>query len=76
MPKKLIGLSAVEIGGDLYTIGGYAGYSNGGRQTAIHRMSCSARVCTWTTMPQELKEARYGAVAIKIAKSFCVPIEK
>ena len=72
MPKKLGFHSAVEIGGDLYTIGGYS--PDGGTQTAIHRMSCSARVCTWTTMTQELKVARYETVAIPIPKSFCVPV--
>ena len=73
MPKKLRFHSAVEIGGDLYTVGGYT-YDGSGYQTAIHRMSCSARLCMWTTMTQELKVARSEAVAIKIPRSFCVPI--
>jgi hypothetical protein len=74
MPEKLTGLSAVEIGGDLYTIGGesYDGFYR--YTTAIHRLSCSSRNCTWTTMTKVLKDARTGSVAIPIPKSFCVPI--
>ena len=72
MPKKLRYFSAVEIEGDLYTVGGWS--PDGGTQVAIHRMSCSARVCTWTTMTQELKAARLRTVAIPIPKSFCVPV--
>ena len=72
MPKKLHGASAVQIEGDLYLIGGY---SNDGsvHQTAIHRMSCLSRVCTWTTMIQKLKVARQNQVAIKIPSSSCIP---
>ena len=73
MPKKLAFHSAVEIGGDLYTLGGS---SIDGYQTAIYRMSCWSRVCTWTTMTQKLKLARRNFVAIAIPKSFCVPIEQ
>ena len=73
MPKKLSGHSAVQIRGDLYTIGGYSN-DGSGYQTAIHRMSCSARVCTLTTMTQTLKVARGAAVGIKIPRSFCVPV--
>ena len=75
MPKRIRDHSAVEIGGDLYTVGGYSN-DGSGYQTAIHRMSCSSRVCTWTTMTQELKDGRQQLVAIPIPKSFCVPIEQ
>ena len=75
MPKKLYGSSAVQIGGDLYLIGGVSN-DKSDYQTAIHRMSCSARVCTWTTMTQKLKVGRQASVAIPIPKSFCVPIEQ
>ena len=72
MPKQLEYHSAVEIGGDLYTIGGYSN-DGSGYQTAIHRMSCSAGVCTWTTMTQAMQVARLFSVAIPIPKSFCSP---
>merc|ERR1719319_694530 len=72
MTKTLYGSTAVQIEGDLYIVGGVSndGY---GSQTAIHRMSCWSRNCTWTTMTQELKVARADSVAIAIPKSFCVP---
>ena len=73
MPKKLAFHSAVEIGGDLYTLGGSSG---AGYQTTIYRMSRWSRVCTWTTMTQKLKLARRNFVAIAIPKSFCFPIEQ
>ena len=78
MPKKLTGLSAAVLGGDLYTIGGFDGnygnYGNGGvYQTAIHRLSCSSRVCTWTTMNQHLKVARGALIAIPVMDSVCTP---
>ena len=70
MPVMLRYHSAVEIGGDIYTIGGYASFVTW--TTAIYRLSCSSRVCTWTTMTQKLKVARDRAVAIPVQKSLCV----
>ena len=75
MPKKLRRHSAVQIGGDLYVIGGYQG-EHIGDQSAIYKLSCFSRVCKWTTMNQELKVARSWTIAIPIPKSFCVPFEK
>ena len=72
MPNAKGGPSAVQAGGDLYAMGGYSNDFT----TAIYRLSCSSRVCTWTTMTQELKEGRMLTVAIAIPKSFCVPIEQ
>ena len=75
MPIKVSSLSAVQLGGDLYTIGGDLGGVGAQKQfnTAIHKLSCSSRVCTWTNMTQELKVGREGTVAIPISKSMCVP---
>ena len=72
MPKGIGGLSVVQFGGDLYTIGG-GGQDGGGPFTAIHRLSCSSRVCTWTTITQQLKVARTGLIAIPVMDSLCVP---
>ena len=69
MPKKLWGLSAVVLDGDLYAIGGYD--ENGNEQTAIHRLSCSSGNCAWTTMDQELKVGRYYSVAMAVANDLC-----
>ena len=75
MPKKLSGFSAVVLEGDLYTIGGYSPVEHGitAEQTAIHRLSCSSRVCTWTTMNQHLKVARGTPIAIPVLDSLCSP---
>ena len=65
MPKKLYGLSAVVLNGDLYTIGG--------GQTAIHRLSCSSGNCAWTTMDQELKVGRNAHIAMAVPNNLCIP---
>ena len=74
MPKSLGGHSAVQFGEDLYTIGG-GGQDGGGYkyETAIHRLSCSSRICTWTTMTQQLKVTRTSLIAIPVMDSLCVP---
>ena len=74
MPIKVVSLSVVQFGGDLYTIGGDIGGVGAQKQfnSAIHKLSCSSRVCKWTTLTQELKVGRQGTVAIPISKSMCV----
>ena len=70
MPRKIRSLSAVEIGGDLYTIGGYSN-DGSGYQTAINKISCSSRVCTWTTINQQLKVGRGIPIAIPVMDALC-----
>ena len=72
MPKKLAGLSAVVLNGDLYAIGGYDGNDY---QTAIYRLSCSSGNCVWTTMDQELKVARHLHVAMAVPNDLCIPMQ-
>ena len=69
MPKSLGGHSAVQFGGDLYTIGGLPN----AYQKEIQRISCSSRVCTWTTINQQLKVGRSWTVAIPVMDSLCIP---
>ena len=69
MPKKLYGLSAVVLNGDLYAIGGYDGNDY---QTAIHRLSCSSGNCDWTTMDKELTVARYFHIAMAVPNDLCI----
>ena len=69
MPKKITGLSAVVLSGDLYAIGGRV--ENGDDQTAIYRLSCSSGNCAWTTMDQELKVARMDLVAMAVPNDLC-----
>ena len=64
MPMANFGHAVVEVGQDLYVIGGY----DGGNHKEIQRLSCSSQVCTWTTINQQLKVARRQAVAIPICK--------
>ena len=68
MPRKMNDHSVVEIGGDLYTIGGGSG---SGYHSEIQRLSCSSRVCTWTTINQQLKVGRYFTVAIPVMDALC-----
>ena len=79
MPKRIRSLSAAVLGGDLYTIGGYSPDSIGLRkfpgsgETEIQKLSCSSRVCTWTTINQQLKVGRWITVAIPVMDSLCTP---
>ena len=70
MPKKLDGLSAVVLNGDLYAIGGQD--KNNEYQTAIHRLSCSSGNCAWTTMDQELKVGRNAHIAMAVPNNLCI----
>ena len=71
MPKRIHGQAAVELGGDLYTIGGYSPDGGGGTLTTINRLSCTSYVCTWTTINQELKVARKYPVALPVMDYLC-----
>ena len=73
MPKRIEALSAAEIRGDLYTIGGYSPDDAGKKQTEIQKLTCSSRVCTWTTISQSLKVGRSYPVAIPVMDSLCTP---
>ena len=70
MPKKLGGLSAVVLNGDLYAIGGRD--ENDYPQAAIHCLSCSSGNCAWTTMDQELTVARYFHIAMAVPNDLCI----
>ena len=72
MPKKIYHPSVAELGNDLYTLGGYS--PEGGYQAAIHKLSCTSRVCTWNTINQQLQVAKAYSVAIVVEDSFCKPI--
>jgi hypothetical protein len=71
MPKKLYGLSAVVLNGDLYTIGGRDEKND--LQTAIHRLSCLSGNCSWTTMDQEIKVGREDHVSLVVPNNLCIP---
>ena len=67
LPKALYGISIVEIQGDAFLFGGYGG----GYNSAIYQLTCSSGICSWSTLSQELKVARYNHVAIRVPDNFC-----
>ena len=68
LPKALDSFSMLEIHGDAFIFGGYGG----GYNSAIYQLTCSSGICSWSTVNQELKIARYGTVAIPVPDTFCV----
>ena len=68
----------VELGGSLYIISGADsafGFSDDSRyQKEILKLTCVSRTCSWTTLTQQIKVGRYGAVLIPVMDSFCTPI--
>ena len=68
LPKVLSSFSLVEIQGDAFIFGGYFGSLN----SAIYKLTCSSGICSWSTLNQELKVARYVTVAIPVPDTFCV----
>ena len=70
LPKALYGSSMVELGENLYIIGGLDG-SDGSDQNEIHQLSCVSGLCSWITLSQQLKVARHFLVAIPIDDNFC-----
>jgi hypothetical protein len=68
LPKALSYSAMIEVGENLYIIGGK---SNDGYQKEIHQLSCVSGSCSWTTLTQQLKVARYSLVAIPVELIFC-----
>jgi hypothetical protein len=69
MPKRLERHSIINIGGDLYLLGGAD--ENYEAQKLIYKLTCNFRECNWTTLNQQLKVGRISAVAIPLLDSFC-----
>ena len=70
LPKALYGSSMVELGENLYIIGGQTN-DGSGVQNEIHQLSCFSGLCSWTTLTQQLKVAREFLVAIPTDDTFC-----
>ena len=75
MPKAIFLSTSLEAGGDFYVIGGLEWSANDWKdQTSIHKLTCKARECEWTTINQQLKVGRAMSVAIPLLDdSFCTP---
>ena len=72
MPKAIFLSATLEAGGDFHVIGGLTDHWND--QTFIHKLTCKARECEWTTINQKLKVGRALSVAIPLLDdSFCTP---
>ena len=69
LPKPLYSSSMVEIGENLYIVGGVSSY--GSEQKEMHQLSCVSGSCSWTTLIQQLTVARVGLVAIPVDDIFC-----
>ena len=69
LPKALFLHSMLEIHGDAFVFGGR--YS-GGDNSAIYQLTCASGICSWSTLNQELKDARYFTVAISVPDTVCV----
>ena len=68
LPYGLFGHSMVELGENLYTIGGFDG---SGYQKEIQKLACASATCSWTTLTKQLKVGRNGPVSIPVMDSFC-----
>ena len=66
LPKALSYHSMVEIHGDAFIFGGCCGYN-----LAIYQLTCSSGICSWSTLNQGLKVARYQTVVIPVTDSYC-----
>ena len=73
LPRALVQHSTAEIQGDAFLFGGTS--RNGismNDNSAIYQLTCSSGICSWSTLNQELKVARYYTVAIPVPDTFCV----
>ena len=70
LPKAHKESSMVELGDNLYIIGGNSN-DGSGNQNEIHQLSCSSGLCSWTKLTQQLKVARSYLVAIQVDNTFC-----
>ena len=76
LPKGLASHSMVELGENLYTIGGFshdeiAKFTEFPESREIQMLTCVSGVCNWTTLTQQLKVGRGYTVAIPVSDSFC-----
>ena len=55
----------VEIQGDAFLFNGFP------INKAIYQLSCSSGLCSWSTLNQALKVARYNTAVIPIPDTFC-----
>ena len=72
LPKAHKKSSMVELGDNLYIIGGRSsGGSFGFNENEIYQLSCFSCLCSWKTLTQQLKVATSYLVAIQVDNTFC-----
>ena len=78
LPKGLASHSMVELGENLYTVGGFFHneideFIKFSESREVKKLTCVSGVCSWTTLTQQLKVGRGYTVAIPVGDSFCTP---
>ena len=68
LPKELGYHSMLEIQGNVFVFGGS---NNDGEQSSIYQLTCSAGICGWSTLNQELKVARNRHIIIPVPDNLC-----
>jgi hypothetical protein len=63
----------IEVGENLYIIGGWSPDNGFSYQKEIQKLTCVSSACHRTTLTQQLKVGRGVAVAIPVDDSFCTP---
>ena len=69
LPKGLVEFAMHEHYGDIYVFGGKAGPDD--YQSAIYKLSCLNKLCSWSVNNQTLKEATRNPIAIHVPDSLC-----
>ena len=64
----LHGHEMVRVGHDLIVLGGLKGL--GGYSDMLLKLSCSSNNCKWETLPQKMKNPRFGFIAIAVPDDF------
>ena len=70
LPKALERSSMIELGDNLYIIGGESN-DGFGNQNEIHQLSCISDSCSWRTLTQQLTVDRISLVSLPVDNSFC-----
>ena len=76
LPKGLASHSIVELGENLYTVGGFFHdeideFTKFSESREMQKLTCVLGTCSWTTLTQQLKVGRGQLVAIPINDNFC-----
>ena len=71
LPIGLTAFSMLTVQGDAFVFGGSTFGELGTEQSSIYQLRCSSMICSWTTLNQELKVARFLTSVIPVPDSLC-----